>query len=74
MKLSEVKSNTEVAVEKINISRPDIVRRLGEIGIKEGKRIRLIKKSRISKCVLVETLGAVFILDFLIAEGIVCNE
>ena len=43
-----------------------------KIGIKDGSFLRLIKKSKISKCAIVEVLGTVFIIDKLLAEGIFC--
>lgn len=74
MKLCEVKKECKLNVEKITINQEKILRRLNEIGIKQGSQIRFIKNSRLSKCILVESMGSVFILDNNVAEGIICHE
>ena len=74
MRLCDVNQDTIVKVFRIDIERIDIVRRLKEIGVAADKNIRFIKKSKISKCILIESLGSVFILDKYISERVICYE
>lgn len=74
MRLCDFKKDSVVKVLRVNIKNEDIKRRLWEIGVAEGKNVRFIKRSILSKCVLVESMGSVFILDKKISEGIDCYE
>lgn len=74
MRLCDFKKDSVVKVLRVNIKNEDIKRRLREIGVAEGKNVRFIKRSILSKCVLVESMGSVFILDKKISEGIDCYE
>lgn len=73
MRLSECKNEKNLKVISLEIEDKDLLRRLQEIGVKVGKNIRFVKKSKISGCVLIEVLGSVFMLDNYIAKGIECN-
>ena len=74
MVISEMKNDAIMTVKDVLLKDVDICRRLSEIGVKKGSKLRFIKKSKISGCVLVEILGSVFMIDEYVARGIECYE
>lgn len=60
-------------IRKVNASQKLAVR-LKEIGIEPNAKIEVLKKSKLSGCMLVGVLGSVFILDRDAASGVDCYE
>lgn len=73
MILSEAEKNTDLTVTKVT-GEPRVTKRLRELGVAPGGRLRVVRFSPLKSSVLVEVLGSLLAVRLDAARGIEVTE